>query len=324
MKIVERIKAPIAHEMELFETKFQEAVKSDVALLDRVSMFIVTRKGKRMRPMFVFLTAKMLNGSVEERTYRGASVIELIHTATIVHDDVVDESTYRRGFFSLNAMWRNKIAVLVGDYLLSKGLLLSIDHQDFDLLRIISAAVRDMSEGELLQIEKARKLDITEDVYYEIIRQKTASLIASCTAMGAASVHADEKVVEDMYRFGEKTGMAFQIKDDLFDYTDDRIGKPTGIDIKERKMTLPLIYALNRSDKERKKWIIRVLKKYNTDKRKVKELIDYVKATGGLDYARERMYAYLQEAKDILAPYPDNDSKSSLLMLLDYVVNRKI
>ncbi len=324
MKIVERIKVPIAREMELFETKFQEAVRSDVALLDRVSMFIVTRKGKRMRPMFVFLTAKMLNGSVEERTYRGASVIELIHTATIVHDDVVDESTYRRGFFSLNAMWRNKIAVLVGDYLLSKGLLLSIDHGDFDLLRIISAAVRDMSEGELLQIEKARKLDITEEVYYEIIRQKTASLIASCTAMGAASVHADEQVVEDMYRFGEKTGMAFQIKDDLFDYTDERIGKPTGIDIKERKMTLPLIYALNRSDKERKKWIIRVLKKYNTDKRKVRELIDYVKATGGLDYARERMYAFLQEAKDILEPYPDNESKRSLLMLLDYVVNRKI
>src|SRR6478672_11252168 len=231
--------------MELFEKKFYESMSSKVALLNRITYYIVNRKGKQMRPMFVFLTAKMLSeGLVNERTYRGASVIELIHTATLVHDDVVDDSNQRRGFFSINALWKNKIAVLVGDYLLSKGLLLSIDHGDFDLLRIISVAVREMSEGELLQIEKARRLDITEDVYFEIIRQKTASLIASCCAVGAASAGADKDTIERARLFGEKVGIAFQIKDDLFDYGTAEIGKPVGIDIKEKKMTLPLIYAL--------------------------------------------------------------------------------
>ncbi|NPA43009.1 MAG: polyprenyl synthetase family protein [Chlorobi bacterium] len=324
MKTVARIKAPIEAEMEMFERKFREAVRTRVPLLNRITMFIVTRKGKRMRPMFVFLTAKMLAGHVTERTYRGASIIELIHTATIVHDDVVDESTYRRGFFSLNAVWRNKIAVLVGDYLLAKGLILSIDNDDFDLLRIISVAVREMSEGELLQIEKARKLDIDEETYYDIIRKKTASLIAACTAMGAASVGMDVKTVNDMHRFGELTGMAFQIKDDLFDYTGGDIGKPTGIDIKERKMTLPLIHVLNKVSPREKKWMLKILKKHNTDKQKVQELIAFIKQKGGLDYAVQKMHAYKDEALRILERYPDNEAKESLKLMLDYVINRKL
>ena len=257
MNITSQIKRPIQVEMELFEKKFYESMTSKVALLNRITYYIVNRKGKQMRPMFVFLTAKMLhNGTVNERTYRGASVIELIHTATLVHDDVVDDSNRRRGFFSINALWKNKIAVLVGDYLLSKGLLLSIDNGDFDLLKIISVAVREMSEGELLQIEKARRLDIVEDIYYEIIRKKTATLIASCCALGAKSVIDDEVQVENMRKFGELIGMAFQIKDDLFDYTEDAIGKPTGIDIKEQKMTLPLIYVLNHCNSKEKSWLI--------------------------------------------------------------------
>lgn len=254
MKIVSRIKLPIQQEMELFEKKFREAMSTHVSLLNRITHYVVNRKGKQMRPMFVFLIAKMVSedSQVIERTYRGASVIELIHTATLVHDDVVDDSNRRRGFFSINALWKNKIAVLVGDYLLSKGLLLSIDNDDFDLLKIISVAVREMSEGELLQIDKARRLDITEEVYFEIIRKKTATLIAACCAMGAKSVHASDEEVEEMRRFGKLIGMAFQIKDDLFDYGNEAIGKPTGIDIKEKKMTLPLIYALNQAEpKER-------------------------------------------------------------------------
>ncbi len=324
MKIVSKIKAPIEEEMEVFESKFREAVRTQVPLLNRVTMFIVSRKGKRMRPMFVFLTAKMLRGHITERTYRGAGIIELIHTATIVHDDVVDESTFRRGFFSLNAIWRNKIAVLVGDYLLAKGLILSIDNDDFDLLRIISVAVREMSEGELLQIEKARKLDIDEATYYDIIRKKTASLIASCTAMGAASVGMDVKTVNEMYKFGELTGMAFQIKDDLFDYTEGDIGKPTGIDIKERKMTLPLIYALNQASTGEKKRMLRIIKKHNTDKKKVRELINFVKDKGGLEYAVKKMQQYKNDALKILENYPDNEAKESLKLMLDYVINRKL
>ncbi len=324
MKIVSKIKAPVEAEMEIFEDKFRESVRSQVPLLNRITMFIVTRKGKRMRPMFVFLTAKMLRGHVTERTYRGAGIIELIHTATIVHDDVVDESTFRRGFFSLNAVWRNKIAVLVGDYLLAKGLVMSIDNDDFDLLRIISVAVKEMSEGELLQIEKARKLDINEETYYEIIRKKTASLIASCTAMGAASVGMDIKTVNDMHRFGELTGMAFQIKDDLFDYTENDIGKPTGIDIKERKMTLPLIYAMNRATAKEKRWMLQIIRRHNTDKKKVHELIRFVKEKGGLEYAEKKMHEYKDRALEILEKYPDNESKESLKLMLDYVITRKL
>ncbi len=324
MKIVSQIKEPINQEMELFEKKFYESMSSKVALLNRITYYIVNRKGKQMRPMFVFLTAKLLNnGEVNERTYRGASVIELIHTATLVHDDVVDDSNKRRGFFSVNALWKNKIAVLVGDYLLSKGLLLSIDNGDFDLLRIISVAVREMSEGELLQIEKARRLDITEEVYYDIIRQKTATLIAACCSLGACSVRPDSPDVETFRKFGELIGMAFQIKDDLFDYGEERIGKPTGIDIKEQKMTLPLIYVLNKCSKAEKKWLINSIKNHNKDKKRVKEVIAFVKANGGLEYAVEKMLAYKEEALALLNTYPDSEYKSSLELMVNYVVDRK-
>ena len=324
MKIVEQIKQPIGYEMELFEQKFLLSMSSKVALLNRITHYIVNRNGKQMRPMFVFLVAKMINnGEVSERTYRGASVIELIHTATLVHDDVVDDSNRRRGFFSINALWKNKIAVLIGDYLLSKGLLLSIDNNDFDLLKIISVAVREMSEGELLQIEKARQLDITEDVYYEIIRQKTATLIAACCSLGAASVKPNSPDVETMRKFGELIGMAFQIKDDLFDYGDEAIGKPTGIDIKEQKMTLPLIHVLNNCSKTEKKWLINSIKNHNKDKQRVKEVIVFVKTKGGLDYAVTKMLEFKNKALLILNNYPESTFKSSLLLMVNYVIDRK-
>ncbi len=310
--------------MELFESKFRDSMTSKVALLNRITHYIVNRKGKQMRPMFVFLTAKLLNnGEVNERTYRGASVIELIHTATLVHDDVVDESNKRRGFFSINALWKNKIAVLVGDYLLSKGLLLSIDNGDFDLLKIISVAVREMSEGELLQIEKARRLDITEEVYYDIIRQKTATLIAACCSLGACSVKPESIDVETFRKFGELCGMAFQIKDDLFDYGGQKIGKPTGIDIKEQKMTLPLIYALNHCSKKEKSWVINSIKNHNKNKKRVKEVIAFVKEKGGLDYAVSKMLQYRNEALELLDTYPESDYKSALQLMVNYVVDRK-
>ncbi|KUF45355.1 polyprenyl synthetase family protein [Myroides marinus] len=324
MNIVQQIKQPIQNEMELFEKKFRNSMTTKVALLNRITYYIVNRKGKQMRPMFVFLVAKMVDGEVNERTYRGASVIELIHTATLVHDDVVDDSNKRRGFFSLNALWKNKIAVLVGDYLLAKGLLLSIDNGDFDLLRIISVAVREMSEGELLQIEKARRLDITEEVYYEIIRQKTATLIAACCSLGAAAVKPDDaELIEKMRKFGELIGMAFQIKDDLFDYTDGPIGKPTGIDIKEQKMTLPLIYALNTSEPKEKKWLINSVKNHNEDKRRVKEVIAFVKQKGGLEYATAKMVEYQQEALNILREFPESTYREALFTMVNYVIERK-
>ncbi len=324
MKITEQIKQPIAYEMELFEQKFRLAMSSKVALLNRITHYIVNRKGKQMRPMLVFLVAKMMNnGEVSERTYRGASVIELIHTATLVHDDIVDDSYRRRGFFSINALWKNKIAVLIGDYLLSKGLLLSIDNNDFDLLKIISVAVREMSEGELLQIEKARQLDITEDVYYEIIRQKTATLIAACCSLGAASVRPNSADIEKMRKFGELIGMAFQIKDDLFDYGETKIGKPTGIDIKEQKMTLPLIYALNNSTKKEKSWLINSIKKHNKDKKRIKEVIAFVIDKGGLEYAETKMKAFQKEALTLLVDYPESEFKASLILMVNYVIERK-
>lgn len=324
MKITEQIKQPIAYEMELFEQKFLLSMSSKVALLNRITHYIVNRKGKQMRPMFVFLVAKMVdNGQVSERTYRGASVIELIHTATLVHDDVVDDSNRRRGFFSINALWKNKIAVLIGDYLLSKGLLLSIDNNDFDLLRIISVAVREMSEGELLQIEKARQLDITEEVYYDIIRQKTATLIAACCSLGAASVKPNSVHVDTMRKFGELIGMAFQIKDDLFDYGEEAIGKPTGIDIKEQKMTLPLIYVLNNCSKKEKSWLINSVKNYNKDKKRVKEVIAFVKKHQGLEYAIAKMKQFQTEALELLQQYPESEYKTSLELMVNYVIDRK-
>jgi octaprenyl-diphosphate synthase len=324
MKIVSQIKSPIEAEMELFEKKFSESMATKVSLLSRITHYVVNRKGKQMRPMFVFLIAKMCNdGVVNERTYRGASVIELIHTATLVHDDVVDDSNRRRGFFSVNALWKNKIAVLVGDYLLSKGLILSIDNDDFDLLKIISVAVREMSEGELLQIEKARRLDITEETYFEIIRQKTATLVAACCAMGAQSVNASEEVVEDMRKFGELIGVAFQIKDDLFDYGTEKIGKPTGIDIKEKKMTLPLIHTLNVVSAKERNWLINSVKNHNMDKKRVKEVIAFVKEHGGLDYATKQMKIYQQEALELLQKYPASPYKESLELMVNYVIERK-
>jgi len=324
MKIVSQIKLPIEYEMELFEKKFQLSMSSKVSLLNRITHYVVNRKGKQMRPMFVFLIAKMSNnGEVNDRTYRGAAVIELIHTATLVHDDVVDDSNRRRGFFSINALWKNKIAVLVGDFLLSKGLLLSIDNEDFDLLKIISVAVREMSEGELLQIEKARNLDITEAVYFEIIRQKTATLIAACCAMGAKSVNADSDKVENMRKFGELIGIAFQIKDDLFDYGDDKIGKPTGIDIKERKMTLPLIYVLNNASEQDRRWLINSVKNHNKDTKRVKEVISFVKNNDGLEYATKVMKGYQQKALVLLQNYPASPFKESLELMVNYVIDRK-
>ena len=284
----------------------------------------MNRKGKQMRPMFVFLVARMVdNGEVSDRTYRGAAVIELIHTATLVHDDVVDDSNRRRGFFSINALWKNKIAVLIGDYLLSKGLLLSIDNNDFDLLKIISVAVREMSEGELLQIEKARQLDITEDIYYDIIRQKTATLIAACCSLGAASVKPNSQDVETMRKFGELIGMAFQIKDDLFDYGTESIGKPTGIDIKEQKMTLPLIFVLNNCTKKEKTWLINSIKNHNKNKKRVKDVIKFVKENDGLDYAVKKMKQFQAEALEMLKIYPESKFKTSLELMVNYVIERK-
>ncbi|MBA5246043.1 polyprenyl synthetase family protein [Marnyiella aurantia] len=321
--IVEEIKKPIAQEMKLFEKKFYESMQSNVPLLDKVTRFIVTTKGKQMRPMFVFLCARLV-GSVNEKTFRGASMIELIHTATLVHDDVVDESFKRRNFFSINALWKNKIAVLVGDYLLSKSVLLSTDHKDFDLLSVIARTIREMSEGELLQLEKARKLDITEDVYYEIIRQKTATLIAACCEIGVLSNNADEHMAKKMMEFGTFTGMAFQIKDDLFDYLSSNfIGKPVGIDIKEQKMTLPLIHTLKTASEKDRKYFFNTIKRYNNDKVRVKELIEFVKSSGGLDYAMGVMKDFQLKAKNILNEFPDSEAKHSLHLMLDYVIERK-
>ncbi len=324
MKPLAKIKQPIVKEMELFEVKFIEAMLTKVPLLNRIMYYIVRRKGKQMRPIFVFLVAKMVsNGKITEKTYRGASIIELIHTATLVHDDVVDESNRRRGFFSINALWKNKIAVLVGDFLLSKGLLLSIDNKDFDILKLISIAVREMSEGELLQIEKARKLDITKEVYFDIIRKKTATLISVCCGIGAASVDSSQKEIEKLMSFGEIIGIAFQIKDDLFDYTNAKIGKPTGIDIKEQKMTLPLIYAMNVCSNDEKKWLLTSVKKHNKDKKRVREILAFVKEKGGIEYAVNEMKNYRQKALDILNTYPDSNYKESLISLVNYVIDRK-
>ena len=324
MVTVKDIKANVEEEMRTFEEKFRDSMKSDVALLDKITHYIVKRKGKQMRPMFVFLTAKTINGKVEESTYTAASLIELLHTATLVHDDVVDDANERRGFFSVNALWKNKIAVLVGDYLLSRGLLMSVENKEFQLLQIVSTSVQEMSEGELLQIEKARKLDITEDIYFDIIRQKTASLIASCCAAGAASVSDDPTVVAKWKKFGELVGLAFQIKDDIFDYGDDKkIGKPTGNDIRERKMTLPLIYALNTAEKAERKWLINTIKNHNEEQRYIREAIKRVVAAGGVKYAYNRMMQLKDQALEVIADIEENEAKRALVGLVEYTVNRE-
>ena len=296
-------------------------MKSKVLLLDKIMTYIVKRKGKQMRPMFVFLSAGV-TGQINESTYRGAALIELLHTATLVHDDVVDDANYRRGFFSINALWKNKIAVLVGDYLLSRGLLLSVEHGDLDLLKIVSNAVKEMSEGELLQMEKARKLDIDEEVYYDIIRQKTASLIASCCSVGACSSGVDAATIEKMRLFGEKVGMAFQIKDDLFDYGIAEIGKPLGIDIKEKKMTLPLIYALRNASMIEKKKVIFKIKHQSHKSKKVHEVIEFVKSSGGIEYAEEVMEKYYNEALEILQSFKESAFKNSLNHLVQFTILR--
>jgi len=320
---VDKIKAPIEAYMNEFEVKFKDSMKSNVPLLEKITNYIVKRKGKQLRPMFVFLSAKM-HGEINESTYRAAALIELLHTATLVHDDVVDDSNERRGFFSVNALWKNKIAVLIGDYLLSKGLLLSLDNDDFHLLKLVSNAVREMSEGELLQIEKARKLDISEEIYFDIIRQKTASLVAACCATGAASVVNDKKTVDAMKQFGILTGMAFQIKDDLFDFGDGKdIGKPTGIDIKEKKMTLPLIYSLNNSTSAEKRRIINIVKNHNENPEKVAEVIQFVFDKKGIDYAEKIMQQYKNEALNLLKDFKDNEAKASLELLVNYSIERK-
>jgi octaprenyl-diphosphate synthase len=312
----------ISEELKVFEKKFSEAVKSSTPLLDTIMKYIIKRKGKQLRPMFVFLCAK-LHGEVNESTYRAAALVEMLHTATLVHDDVVDESMERRGFFSINAVWKNKIAVLVGDYLLSKGLLLSTTNNDFEQLHILSDAVRQMSEGELLQIEKTRKLNINEEVYFEIIKNKTASLLSSACGAGAYSTSADKDITAQMKLFGEKTGIAFQIKDDLFDYGTENVGKPTGNDIKEKKMTLPLIYTLNTVDKKTMKEIIYIVKNNNKDKQKVKWVIDTVEKAGGIKYAEQKMLEYRDEALAILNQYPASPVRSALEQLVRYTTDRK-
>jgi octaprenyl-diphosphate synthase len=319
---LEEIKRPIDSEMQLFEQKFRQSMQSSVPLLDRIMHYIVKRKGKQMRPMFVFLTAG-LSGGITESTYRAASLIELLHTATLVHDDVVDDSNLRRGFFSINALWKNKIAVLVGDYLLSRGLLLSVDHEEFELLKIVSTAVRRMSEGELLQIEKARKLDITEDVYFDIIRAKTASLIASCCATGAASAGRDKEFIMTMHDFGEAIGIAFQIKDDLFDYEQaEQTGKPRGIDIKEHKMTLPLIHALQVSERHDRKFIIDTVKNHSADKQRVEKVIRMVLDSGGYAYAKKAMTEYQEKAFAFIGNHPEGPYKDSLINLVRFTTER--
>lgn len=317
-----RIKSPIAEELKAFQSSFKAAMKSDVPLLDKVTNYIVKRKGKQMRPMFVFLCAKLVGESCTS-THHAASLVEMLHTATLVHDDVVDESMERRGFFSINAIWKNKIAVLVGDYLLSRGLLLALDNNEYQLLQILSNAVREMSEGEMLQIEKARRLDIKEGIYYDIIYKKTASLIAAACSAGAASACKDEESIEKLKVFGGKIGMAFQIRDDLFDFGTEDVGKPLGIDIKEKKMTLPLIYALDNATNKDKKRIMNIIKNHNEEPDKVAEVIAFVRQSGGLEYATEVMERYKEEAFQILFTFPESEVRTAMEDLVRFVTERK-
>ena len=320
---IKDIKKPIEKEMSLFENKFKSSLKTSVPLLDKIMYYIIKRKGKQMRPMFVFLSAKLF-GNINESSYSAASLIELLHTATLVHDDVIDESNFRRGFFSINALWKNKISVLVGDFLLSRGLLLAVEKNEFSLLKIMSKAVKDMSEGELMQIEKTRKLNITEDEYFEIIKKKTAALISACCESGASSSNTSDENIKTMSDFGEKVGIAFQIKDDLFDYTQSTlIGKPTGLDIREKKMTLPLIYTLNKVSKNDKKFIINTIKNDSKNPKKVEQIIMLVKKNKGLEFAESKMNHYFNQSINLLGKFENNEAKQSLTQLVEYVVKRK-
>ena len=322
MSSIEKIKSPIKSEMSKFEENFKNSMKSKVPLLNIITNYILRRKGKQMRPMFVFLSAK-LNGEITDATYTAASLIELLHTATLIHDDVVDESYERRGFFSINALWRSKIAVLMGDYLLAKGLLLSVDHKAYDLLEIVSEAVREMSEGELLQLQRSRTMNITQEQYFEIIRKKTATLISACAACGAKSIGCGPAEVDRMKLFGEYVGISFQIKDDLLDYeAKNLIGKPTGNDIKNKKLTLPLIYALENSSYSEKKHILRTIRKHNKNSEKIKNVVDFVISKNGLDFASKTMYEYRNKAIDLLASYPESEAKNSLIELVNFTIER--
>lgn len=319
---LEAIKKPIAAELDIFEDRFRDAMRSNVPLLDKITWYIVQRKGKQVRPMLVLLSARLFS-PINEASYTAASLVELLHTATLVHDDVVDDSNERRGFFSINALWKNKVAVLVGDFLLSQGLLLSVKNQQFRMLEIVSRAVKEMAEGELLQMEKARRLDIKEEIYHEIIRQKTASLIAAACCAGAVSTAPDEESIQRMWLFGEKTGMAFQIRDDLFDFGDDDVGKPLGIDIKEKKMTLPLIYTLANADRATRRFILNIVKNESLKTDRVAEVIRIVRQSGGIEYAQKAMYGYRQQAFDQLDAVPDSPARQSLKDLLIFVTERK-
>ncbi len=324
MSATDKIKAPIKAEMEKFEPFFRSSMQTKVPLLNVIMNYILRNKGKQMRPMFVFLTSKMLKNEIDKPTYIAASLIELLHTATLIHDDVVDEAYERRGVFSINALWKSKISVLAGDYLLSKGLLLAVDNNEYDLLKIVSVSVKEMSEGELLQIQQSRKLSITEDIYYDIIRKKTAALIAACAACGAKASGADDELVEKMRLFGEYVGMAFQIKDDLLDYQNNgSIGKPSGNDIKEKKLTLPIIYVLKNASVYDRKKILSIVKRHNKNKKKVQEVINFVIENGGLEYSTNKMHEYKNKALDILAEMPENESKKALNEFVEYVVTRK-
>jgi len=318
---LKEIKRPVEADLKKFEQHFRKSMKTNVALLDTITYYIVQRKGKQVRPLFVFLCANLF-GEINNSSHNAAAFIEILHTASLVHDDVIDESDKRRGFFSINALWKNKVAVLVGDFLYAKGFLLSLENDEFELLRIVSKAIKEMVEGELMQINKARKLDISEDVYFEIIRQKTAYLIAAACSAGASTTTKDPEVIEKMRLFGETIGIAFQIKDDLFDYGDDDIGKPTGIDIKEKKMTLPLIHVLNKSDRSKKRWIINIVKRHNNNKKKVRELVDYVKLNGGLTYAQASLDEYRNKAIDILMTFDTSPARDSIEKLVDFVIKR--
>jgi octaprenyl-diphosphate synthase len=322
MSVIDQIMSPVQSEMIEFESKFRESMHSDVAMLDKVTHYIIKRKGKQVRPLFVFLTAKML-GEITPKTYDAAILVELLHTATLVHDDVVDDANERRGYFSINALWKNKVAVLVGDYMLSKILLLSIDKSNTDLLEIVARSVKEMSEGELLQIEKARLLDITEEIYFDVIRKKTASLIATCCESAALST-GNIEYKEKMKQFGEFVGIAFQIKDDIFDYgMPGKIGKPTGIDIRERKLTLPIIYTLNNSNPEVRKELIYIIKNENENSKSVQRAVSLVKENGGIDYSHSQMLLYANKALDIIRDFPQNEAKKSLELLVDYTMNRE-
>ena len=322
VKSLDSIKSPIVDELKEFEAHFRKSMHSKVPLLDKITFFLVKRKGKQVRPMFVFLSAKIC-GEINQSTYTAASMVELLHTASLVHDDVVDDSNERRGFFSINALWKNKVAVLVGDYLLSKGMLLALQNKEHQILEIMSGSVKALVEGELLQLEKARRLDIKEDIYFEIIKQKTASLIASACSIGAASTTKDDETIRKMYEFGEKIGIAFQIKDDLFDFGADDVGKPLGIDIKEQKLTLPLIHALQHASSKEKKRIINNIKRHNNKPEKVREVINFVRNSNGLEYAKKEMIRFRTEAFELLNTFPESPARTAMEELVVFVTERK-